>query len=204
MPAASERTPISIVLTCRHPFGPRHLPVWATMCVLQPSLLATQPTCWHCQRKAWTGTPTNQGHPLASSHSKNLLPVGPVLVGPQAPSLGCDQSAVSGATDGGRESSTFMGCDQSAVSGVASVIESGLDSSKVTHLLDHTGLVEGAHLLAASPGWPISEGLSLCDSSYAFYFLSALYFLTASNCPIAPAIMLPMRNRVAQVLHVSL
>ena len=34
---------------------------------------------------------------------------------PKAPSSGCDQSAVSGAADGGMESSTSMACDQSAV-----------------------------------------------------------------------------------------
>ena len=44
------------------------------------------------------------------------------------------------------ESSTSMGCDQSAVLGVASVSESELDASKVTHLLGHTGLVDGAHI----------------------------------------------------------
>ena len=63
--------------------------------------------------------------------------------------------------------------------------QSELDSSKVTHLLGCIGLVEGTHLLAASPGQPAGEGISPHDS-YAFYFLSTLCFLTDGNCLITP------------------
>ena len=80
-------------------------------------------------------------------HSKTLPLAGPIWVGPWGPHLQvCDLSAVSGAEDGGREPSVSMGCNQSAVSVFASVSESKLDSSKVTHLLGHTGLVDGTCL----------------------------------------------------------
>ena len=87
MPVASERTPISVGLTCRYSFSPGCSPVWATRWMLQHSVLTTQPTCWHCQRRAGVGTPANQGHLLASSHSRTPLLAGPVLAGPQGPPL---------------------------------------------------------------------------------------------------------------------
>ena len=90
---------------------------------------------------------------------KNTSTCGSSTSDPQrSPSVDCDQSAVSGATDGGRQSFTSTGCYQSVVLGVAFILESKLDSSKVTHLLGHTGLVEGSHLLVASPGWPTRKG----------------------------------------------
>ena len=110
--------------------------------------------------------------------------------------MGCDQSTVSAVSsklpDGGRQSSPSMGCDQSAVLEVISVLESELESSKVTCLLGHMGLGESTYLLGASPGWP-STGVSVlgdqpadtfCGSLNNHGFLSAFCFLTASNCPI--------------------
>ena len=71
------------------------------------------------------------------------------------------------------------------VMGVVSVLESELESSKVTCLWGCMGLVKGAHLLAASSGQTASEVVCPCDSFYAFYSQSILYFLTTSDCPIA-------------------
>ena len=85
MTAASERMPVSIMLTGRYPFGPGFLPVWATRWMLQPAPLTIQPTHWHCQRRAQAGTPANLGHPLASPYSKTLPLVGPAWAGPQGP-----------------------------------------------------------------------------------------------------------------------
>ena len=160
MPAASERMAISVVLTSRYPFVPGCSPVWATRWALQPALVTMQPSHGHFQRRAPAGTPTNKGHPPASPYSKNSATCRSSMGRPpRSSSLGCDQSAVSGAQDGGRESYTSTGCDQSTVLGVASVSESKLDSSKVTCLLGHMGLVEGTCLLAASPVWPSTGGI---------------------------------------------
>ena len=110
------------------------------------------------------------GSSFGSSLLKNSSTYGSSMGGHlRSPSSGCHQSAVSGATDGGRESSTSVGCEQSAVLGVVLALESKLESSKVTCLLGHTGLVEGACLLVASPEQPTGEGVSPCNSSYAFY-----------------------------------
>ena len=98
-------------------------------------------------------------HKLGSSSGFSPLKNSTIGGPPRSSSLGCDQSAVSGAEDGGRESSASIGCDQSTVLGVASVSESELDSSKVIHLLGHMGLVEGTHLLVASPVQPSAGGI---------------------------------------------
>ena len=186
MPAASERMPISVGQTCGYPFGPGHLPVWATSGCC--NLLHSQ-----CN---WLIGIVKGGFRQAFPQIRDifwLLPSQNLLYlwvqywqAPKFTLMGCDQSAVSGATDGGRQSSASMGCDQSMVLGFASVLESKLDSSKVTHLLGCMGLVEGNHLLAASPGQPSGKGVFPCISFYTFYFLSALYFLIASDCLIAP------------------
>ena len=87
MPVASERMPVSVMVTHRYPFSLGCSLVWATRWPLQPSLLAPQPFCWHCQRRIWVGTPTNQGHFPASSHSRTTLLVGPVPAGPKGPPI---------------------------------------------------------------------------------------------------------------------
>ena len=103
---------------------------------------------------------------------------------PRSPYLGCDQSSVSGAKDGGRESSTSMGCDQSTVSGFVSVSESELDSSKVTCLLVHMGLVVGTSWQHPQCGPLLGESVLEDWPADALYSsLNGLNFATASNCP---------------------
>ena len=158
---ASERTPIFIGLTHGYPFGPRTLTSLGHQVGI--ATFSTHHTTHSLAlSKGCSGRPS---HKLGSSSSlfplKNSSTCGSSTGRPlRSPSLGCDQSAVSGARDGERESSTSMGCDQSVVLEVVSVLESELESSKVTHLLGCTGMAEGVYLFAASPGWPASKGVS--------------------------------------------
>ena len=127
------------------------------------------------------------GSSFGFSPLKNPSTFGSSMGGPpRSSSLCCDQSAVSRATDGGRVICLYRPWPVCGLRGCLCVkVQTGFLKSDLPSGLHGAGW---RHLpLGSIPRVTHWWGVSPCDSSYAFYFLSTLYILTAGDWLITPS-----------------